>query len=87
MLRGTSEGLTGPIDRAGRACSDGLGVLKHLELLACQNRTECQQRKRQREEERWQMGESTTTLTERLAARGKAAHRQREIMNFQFIYQ
>eukprot|EP00966_Prymnesium_polylepis_P235420 5444845-Prymnesium_polylepis.1 len=30
--RGTSEGLTGPIDRAGRACGDGLGVLKHLEL-------------------------------------------------------
>ena len=26
------EGLTGPIDRAGRACGDGLGVLKHLEL-------------------------------------------------------
>ena len=31
---GTCEGLTGPIDRAGRACGDGFGdgVLKHLEL-------------------------------------------------------
>ena len=34
-LRGTCGGLTGPIDRAGRACGDGLSVLKHLELPYC----------------------------------------------------
>ena len=28
------RGLAGPIGRAGRACGDGFGVLKHLELAA-----------------------------------------------------